>query len=148
MDKKKLEFIIVGFLLLVFFITAANSFKRIDRARGSGAGKDQDKYNASYNPGEMVVFKDKFREEKKEKGQASWGKDPFVLQEAASSGGGGVEDLRLMGITTGDTKKAKAIINNEIVSIGSRIGKFKVVDIASDRVVVSDGAQNHDLVMQ
>ncbi|NQU95202.1 MAG: hypothetical protein HQ549_03090 [Candidatus Omnitrophica bacterium] len=42
----------------------------------------------------------------------------------------------------------KAMVSNEIVGIGDKVGGYKVIDIKKDRVVLSDGKENHTLYLK
>ena len=77
-----------------------------------------------------------------------WGRDPFVLEEAAEEGMSNVGGLKLMGITAAKNGKSKAVINDRIVSKGSTIGKFKVVDIWPDRVIVLDREEKTEIELK
>lgn len=53
-------------------------------------------------------------------------------------------ELKLEGITY-DPQTATAIINNDVVKIGSRIGEFKVKKILPDTVILTDGYEEYFL---
>lgn len=58
----------------------------------------------------------------------------------------GPVQLNLMGIVW-DQKKPSAIINNEIVQIGSTIANHIVVDIQENKVIVNDGSSDLELTI-
>ena len=70
-------------------------------------------------------------------------RDPFSqgekLEEEFS-----VDSLHLAGIAW-DEEEPKAIINNEIIDVGQVIGKFKVLRIHPDKVIVNDGESDFEL---
>jgi len=80
---------------------------------------------------------------------AQWGRDPFMLKEFGA--GGVVEDsfasLTLEGTTAGDGIRPSAIINDEIVKEGSKIGKFTVLSIIKNKVIVTDGKDETELII-
>jgi hypothetical protein len=85
--------------------------------------------------------------EKKEPEDGGWGRDPFVLHEVAVKVDS-VENLRLMGITSGGNKKPMAVINNELVPVGAKIGKFEVIEISKKGVAVTDGKKIYTLKLE
>ncbi|MDD5422441.1 MAG: hypothetical protein PHT32_03345, partial [Candidatus Omnitrophica bacterium] len=82
---------------------------------------------------------------KKDTSSLGWGRDPFMLEDSSSGDLSKVSSLKLMGITSSKDSPHKAIINNIIVSVGSTIGKFRVLDISNDTVLVSDGKETFSL---
>jgi hypothetical protein len=75
----------------------------------------------------------------------TWGKNPMVAREAVS--GPAVSGFALSGILW-DKTKPTAIVNDEIVTRGSRLGDFVVVEIRKDRVVLDDGQNRVDLRLE
>lgn len=166
MDKKKTEFAIVGFLIVVFVFLALS---RIIGGRPAvkGAAPSDTKislggeYDMASIPGQVVgsaqaSAKGQTRRPRTKdlsKTNASlktalWGRDPFVLKEMGS--GSVLSGLKIMGITAaaGANKKSMAIINDEIVSVGSKVGQYEVVQIMKDRVTITDGKDNFDLLLE
>jgi len=73
---------------------------------------------------------------------SSWFRDPFSASSAP------IEDytgLTLSGIMWWDKDNPKAIINNNIVSIGDKVGEATVIDIKQDRVIFNDGSKIFEL---
>ena len=58
-----------------------------------------------------------------------------------------VSGLTLVGITEGVGIMPSAIINDEIVKEGSKIGRFTVLSIKKDRVTVTDGKDKIELII-
>lgn len=147
MEKKKIELIIIGCLVLVFLFTFTNSIARMKpkktvKAQAPSTGPQSIQR-------QETLFK--IRQEEKveiEEGKLSWGRDPFVLQ----GGGGGeidtAENLKLMGITGGKNTNLVAIINDQLVSIGSKVGKFRILKILPNKVIVTDGEKDYELEMK
>lgn len=129
--------IITGVLIIVFISVLSNNLRKV-RPKISARTPQ-----ALTLPAQEV----KAIKEEAVKKESTWGRDPFTLQEVSSTGIDTIQGLRLMGVTIGERTKSKAIINNEIVSIGSKIGEFKVLSISQDKVVVSDGEKSFELKM-
>ena len=75
-------------------------------------------------------------------------RDPFALPEVTQVTASDASELALTGITTGAKGKLMAIINGNLVYAGSKVGKFVVVSISADMVIVTDGAENFKLKMR
>lgn len=74
----------------------------------------------------------------------SWKRSPFIPTEVAAKE---VPMLALSGIFW-DEDKATAIIDDEIVTIGDRIGDIVVVDIQKHTVKLNDGEDDFELTLQ
>lgn len=72
----------------------------------------------------------------------TWGKNPMVVKETFS--GETISGFTLSGILW-DKTKPTAIVNDQIVEKGSRLGDFVVIDIQKDRVSLDDGQDKIDL---
>lgn len=73
-----------------------------------------------------------------------WTKDPFVYRPAAA---GTVVTLRLEGIVW-DEVSPKAIISNNIVGVGDKIGESTIVEIRKEAVVLNDGEKIFELKLE
>lgn len=160
MDKKKIELIITGILVIIFIFAVSNIIRKARPKMTKSSQPSSGSVSPAGPPDRSSIisragqtgslFKPKVKEliEEKEgiKEEREWGRDPFNLHEADQSGGiDSITSLKLMGITVGEKTKSMAIINNEIVSIGSKIGKFTVLKIAPGKVIVTDGQTNYEL---
>jgi len=155
MDKKKTELIVTGVLIVIFVIVLTNSIMKI-RAKTAPRPSEAITEQPANPASQLSIFPEKERpghstaaiskKEAREKTVPTWGRDPFTREETIISSDSGVSSLRLMGITIGSSK-SMAIINNEIVNTGSKIGKFTVLKIARDRVVLTDGTENFELIL-
>lgn len=146
MDRKKLELIITAVLVVAFIFILSKSLKRTGPKKATTAQAIPAKALPTQQPG--FIFGTKKEIEAKDildVKEQPWGRDPFVLQEVAQGDIDSIEGLKLMGITAGEKAKPMAIINNEIVAVGSAIGKFKVLGISKDKVIVSDGEKDYEL---
>lgn len=146
MDKKKLEVIAAVVLTLILITLLANIILKEMRRHGTLKPLSGAPVASSGTTG--LISTGKTPDMKRDTSVLAWGRDPFVLRESAPTMIDGIDSLRLMGITTGKKGAMIAIINNEMVSTGSYIGKFKVIKILGDRVVVNDGGKNVDLRME
>ena len=61
-----------------------------------------------------------------------------MLEEPKEEGLAGAPKLRLMGITVGKDGNPQAVINDKMVSKGSKVGKFKVLDVLPNKVILMD----------
>ena len=75
-------------------------------------------------------------------------RDPFALPDVQGGPTSAVSELRLTGITTNGKGKAIAIINENMVSVGGKIGRFTVVNITGSKVVVADEKQSYELKLE
>lgn len=80
----------------------------------------------------------------KRTGFESWKRSPFIPTEVAARK---VPTLALSGIFW-DEDKATAIIDNEIVTVGDRIGEIVIVDIQNNTVKLKDGENDFELTLQ
>lgn len=74
----------------------------------------------------------------------SWGRDPFSLPGASVKK---FKGFILNGILW-DKENPMAIINNRIVKAGDSISGSVVIGIKEDRVVLTDGATEFDLILK
>ncbi len=77
----------------------------------------------------------------KRSGFATWGRNPFVLTETSASRSSG---MVLNGIAW-DAQNPSAVINDQIVEVGSKINGSKVVKIEPNRVILNDGENDFEL---
>jgi hypothetical protein len=143
MEKKKMKLIamaaLIGVLALSFIINLQKTLQKM-----TGRSKPQQTILPTKTQAQPIFAPAK-AEAKRDVAAMSWGRDPFVLEEGFVSEAGKFSSLKLMGITSRGDGSQKAIINNVIVSSGSVIGKFKVMEIRQNTVVVSDGNETYEL---
>jgi len=70
-----------------------------------------------------------------------WGRNPFVQKESPKVK---ITKLSLNGILWDDVNP-KAIIGDDIVGIGDKVGSNTVVDIKEDYVILNDGTADFEL---
>jgi len=93
-------------------------------------------------------------EEAKPAETKNWGESPFLAERGGPkptvTGGttsSGEESLVLKGILW-DLKSPSAIVNGHVVSAGERLGRWHVVEIRKDRVILSDGSSTREILVQ
>lgn len=146
MDKKKLELVIAGILIVVFVVMLANAFAKVRQKAARVPAVQRPDDGAASPLSRLVAIRTKETKRAAVARTIPWGRDPFVLEESGPVQASAIGSLRLMGITVGQKNgKPHAIINDEIVSVGSRIGAFTVVNILPTKVVVTDGEKEYDL---
>jgi hypothetical protein len=70
-------------------------------------------------------------------------RNPFSTAKASSGGAPFV-----LGGIVGSAKNPKAMIGNDIVGVGEKVGGCTVVVIKSDRVILNDGTRDIELKME
>lgn len=149
MDKKRLELIGSVALAVVFIVILTNSFMRAKRKAPSIKKRASAESAPALKAESLFRMKrEKVEKEIVEKSLLGWGRDPFILQASGQGDEGTVIGLKLMGITVAEKAKSMAIINDKIVSVDSKIGKFTVLKISPDKVIVSDGEKSYELKMK
>lgn len=146
MDKKKQQIIIAGVLVVVLIALIGNTLLNKPKPQAQVQSVEPDVSAVAPASVPQVQPMPETKTENKSTDTTMWGRDPFVLKEIGAPGT--VISLRVMGITLSKNKKRMAIINNEMVAVGSKIGQYSVVRILKDRVVVTDGKENFDLLLE
>ena len=148
MNRKTIEKVGLPLLLLVFIVMIGNLLTQMGVLGRRKASPSAAKPNIA-SPLSSRLVSDNAPETAKKTlpaGEMGWGRDPFVPYEMAFQEADSIQNLRLMGITASSDKKAySAIINDEVMTIGSRIGKFEIISIKKDRVIVKDDKGRYDL---
>lgn len=151
MQKKKIQLIITGVLVIVLFFAAASGVKKAREAKSksasiaagaAGLGQDQslkEKMSAEVKDGANQLLQ-KLEEETR---GLELIRDPFVPapvvpSKTIPSG------LHLTGIVW-DRENPKAIINEIITSVGDSLEGNSVVEIKQDRVILHDGIHYFEL---
>ncbi len=76
---------------------------------------------------------------------SDWGRDPFSSGPSTSEPAT-LSDMVLTGILWDDSAPL-AMINDNLVGVGDKIGGYAVAEIKKDKVVLTDGEQNHTLTL-
>lgn len=92
--------------------------------------------------GKKLTITLKITRDKKRTNYTTWVRDPFSPQATSA-----IKSFRrpVLGGILWDEEKPMAIINDEVVKIGDKIGSNTVVDIKQDMVILSDGTSNFEL---
>ena len=148
MDKKQPGLIIAGMLVVIFAFVLGGSLKKTRPKSPSPRAESVAQAPISSRqdrtpPAKIGSAKDDLSEER-----LRWGRDPFVLYDLGEEASDTPSSLKLMGITATKNTMPRAIINDSIVSVGSKVGKFKVLEISPSKVVVTDGEKNYELEMK
>ncbi|UCG35820.1 MAG: hypothetical protein JSW17_03215 [Candidatus Omnitrophota bacterium] len=151
-EKDKKNLIIVGVLIAVLIFMIANATKRVKRAKGRiarsksvASARESKKGKRAELPEGAIVEVSKARPSAAnifsrldmEAESISLKRDPFsmrtisVEEEIASHG------VRLSGILW-DKRSPRAVINDEIVSVGDKFNDYTVSAIEKDKVILSE----------
>ena len=82
-----------------------------------------------------------------------WGDSPFLAERGGpktvvtGETGPGEELFVLQGILW-DPKSPSAILNDHVVSAGEHLGRWQVLEVHKDRVVISDGSNTREIYAQ
>jgi len=150
MQKKEIiESGVTGILILILIFAVIRAVKKAGEARGSKDKQTASTVFVKEGPAEEKHFQgetisgsnfEKLREEGRDLELKT---DPFsgapILPEKALSSG-----IYLNGILWDETSPL-AIINDEVVKIGDRVGEYAVVKIKKDSVILSNGSSELEL---
>ena len=131
--KKRIELIVtgIGVVILIFLVTS-----HMSKSGGSKGVSKNEAYLASEST--MIAVSEPESWDK-----LGWGRDPFLL-DASNTKEQGTEDLALSGIMP-DKQNPCAIINNEVVKLGDKVGGMTVIEINESNVVLDENGQRHTL---
>lgn len=81
--------------------------------------------------------------------EEGWGESPFLTERNAPRSPElpaqpAEQEVRLQGVLW-DPQAPTAIVNNRVVGRGDSVGRWEVVEIQKDRVVLSDGSTTRTL---
>lgn len=132
-NKNKIELAVtgIGIVILIFLV--------ISHMSKPGASKGVSK-NEAYHTSESAMIA---VSEPESWDELSWGRDPFLL-DTSNTKEHGMEDLTLNGIMP-DKQNPYAIINNEVVKLGDKVGGMTVIEINEKNVVLDENGQRHTL---
>ncbi|MDO8603292.1 MAG: hypothetical protein Q7O04_05540 [Candidatus Omnitrophota bacterium] len=133
-SKKRIELTItgIGVIILIFLITSHMS--------KPGAGKGVSK-NETYHASESAMMA---VSEPRSWDELRWSRDPFLLDASTNTQEQSAEDLVLNGIMP-DKQNPYAIINNEVVKLGDKVGGMTVIEINENNVVLDENGKRHTL---
>lgn len=142
MDKKRVEIIISGILILVFILVWSNTIKVIKK-RVRQRVPLPSPVSVETIPKEEkkeIYTRERPKEDKVER--LVWVRCPFSGKIYTSQEG--LQDIELEGIIW-DDKNPLAMINGRVIKIGDMVSGNRVVDIKKDRVILNDGTRNFEI---
>jgi len=150
MRKKDLfEIIITALLLVVLVIVGIRALRKAflrNAGRKVGAESGQSLSLSGKQPSAAGENKNFYNFLEQQSASIELKRDPFTAAPIAAE-----KDLRAEFTLTGilwDKDKPLAIINDEVVKVGERVGNKMVVDIKKDRVTLSDGVALSELRLE
>lgn len=144
MEKKQKQIIIIAVLILVLVVAWVNAFSAI---RKRAAKKSAISQTAVVVPAieltqQVSVAQSVYPKET----DLEWLRCPFS-GKFYTGYKGEASDLKLAGILW-DKEKPQAIINNEVVGVGSNVGIYSVVEIKQYSVFLADGSDVFELKLE
>ncbi|MFH1441891.1 MAG: hypothetical protein ABIH18_07640 [Candidatus Omnitrophota bacterium] len=147
MDKNKIQIAVTAVLVVVLILVSINSIHRIKKKLSPAKlpAAVPLAVSAPQQAGSAPVVSTQAAQDKyAEIAKLEWIRDPFSDKIYLSTKG--EIDLNLSGILW-DEKKPSAIISDKVVNEGDTIGKYTVLKINKENVILNDGVQNIDLVI-
>jgi len=142
MKKQQIELIVTGVALTIFIILIATTFFKPKRE--PSVAEELLKPMTVDELQFIFTQKEETDREKEEKERLPWGRDPFGLEVPA-------EEEERFGLTLNgiiwDEESPYAVINEEVVASGGRVGAYTVVEIREDSVVLDSGSERVELRM-
>ena len=137
--EEKLWIIAAGILGIVFIILLPENFKGKNSVFASGEEKSASSTEKTERPARNFL---RLEEETK---NLQVGRDPFFNSTDKRSQRAKRQKLILNEIAW-DNQFPTAVVNNIIVNVGSVIEDKTVIEIRKDRVILTDGKKNFELV--
>lgn len=150
MDKKKIGLIILSVFALLILIRGIVNFNKVGKgAKSVSLPKIEKKADSLSKPTNTPKFS------KKRTAYKEWQGDPFVLdkikpkvpEKDPSSAFVKRKSINLTGIVW-DEDHPKAIINDEIVSIGDEVLGKKIINITKNKVSMDDGIRVSEVFIE
>ena len=139
LDKKqRTELIITGISVIFLIFLVIGNTQKAQKKKASMITTGKTVASSLLAP---ISFEEKEIEESVIK--EGWGRDPFLFG-ASTMTSFGLEGLLLNGIVW-DKENPYAIINNDVVKIGDKIGDITVVEINEESVVMEEDGEQHTL---
>jgi len=140
MKKKNIEIIATAFLIIALIFVSISSYKKIkgviSRTVVTGQNVEQAKV-ASASPVAATISK-----QAEGKLFKDWGRDPF--SGVIYSVQGKDITLKFTGVLW-DDNNPQALINGKIVGNNSTVGKYRVIKINRDSVILNDGVKDLEM---
>ena len=139
-NKKLIVLIVLGIGAILSLIYGISTPSRGKKSTASGVQEAITQDSMAQNANKIVPTA---RRAKKTE-FTTWERNPFTPSGTLSTS---TSALTLGGIMW-QKVNPKAMVNNEIVGIGDKIGEYKVTDIKKDHVVLNDGKESHTLYLK
>lgn len=147
MDKKKIQIAITAALVIVLILVSINNADRIKKKISPvslPAAAPAAELASQQSGGAPAVLKEQSQAKYTEAAKLEWMRDPFSDKIYLSEKG--EIDLKLSGILW-DEKNPSAIISDKVVTEGDTVGKYTVLKIKEERVILNDGIKNVELII-
>ncbi|OGX27841.1 MAG: hypothetical protein A2705_05085 [Omnitrophica WOR_2 bacterium RIFCSPHIGHO2_01_FULL_52_10] len=146
MEKDKIQLGITGVLIIILSVLLARAMsgKRQNQPAVVENAVSQSKVTVPEGA-EGIKEESLYAKLVNETRDLEFGRDPFSKQPVTTSGSS--QELHLSGILWDDVTPT-AIINDEIVAVGSRIQGGRVVDIRKDKVILEEGDYHIELILE
>ncbi len=155
--KDKIQIAVTGVLVVILAVILATGVGKKGRKKkrclpvvragtSALAAKPKSPAPASSSPVKLSPF----RQLQAEAQSMTLVRDPFTLKSIEKEDGEAAAqevEFYLIGIAW-DSAQPKAIINNKIVQVGSQLGRYTVMEISENRVILSDGAEKLELLLE
>ena len=141
MDKKKIEIIITGILVIILVFSVSFSMRSIRRRTRKAAPIEGIVELERIDLAVPLARKVTSQIEKRYT-TTKWSRDPFSKYVATIEGT--LDDLRLEGIIW-DEENPYVVINGKITVVGEKIGKYEIINILKQKVILSDGINDFEL---
>ena len=133
-----MELLITGVALLVFVILIVSTFIK---PKGRPSPPQESLKPMTVDELEFIFTeKEEINREKEEAKHLTWDRDPFGLEVPVEEEEEERFEFTLNGIIW-DKDSPYAIINEEVVGSGGKVGSYTVVEIKEDSVLLDDGTE-------
>ncbi len=145
-SKTKKEAIITGVLIVALAVFLLTNLRKKPSSKGKHAALNKEiKITAKSIPTKSVKANNNIIALQHKRAQLSWGRDPFSFANIKRKHKG--RTLLLKGISLGKDGRGYAFINDEIVTTGSVVSGYKVMEVQRDKVLLRKGGDSFYLGM-
>ena len=143
MTRAQKQFMILGALVVVMIAVYTRAFRGSVPKATSGRVEVAEAPTVQPTQEERLTIAQPSQQREAQRQRAMrlvWRRDPFTRGAAM----GELSGLQLSGILW-DSNEPIAIINGQMVRVGEKLEGYRVVEIAKDRVSVTDGTQTFQI---
>lgn len=145
MKNKKVIILIIlsvaAVFSLIYGISTPSKIRREIRSKSVNAQKK----GIAATQGKSIASTAPATRQSSRSAYTSWARDPFSSGPAVSSPTT-ISDMRLTGILWDDVAPL-AMISDNPIAVGDKIGGYTVVDIQKDKVMLTDGTKDYELTL-